>query len=215
MEAFWKEYNKIAILGGTFNPVHNGHVMMAKTVLEQVEELELLVILPNNLPAYKNASAMIDTKHRVRMLELAFGSKNFYSYGKNVAVSTLEIDRGGVTYTIDTLNHIKSMSNDIDIYFVIGADSLFTIRKWYQFTEVLKKCKLLVLARDCNNEELEQCKKELEMDFPYASIRILVNEEVKVSSSNLRDMVATKKDISQMVPDTVNEYIKANHLYEV
>ena len=124
MKDIFKQSGCIGILGGTFNPVHIGHIMLADKTIEQYPDIEKIVIMPNNLPAYKNSHELVDSKHRIRMLELATEDRDY------VSISDLEIKRGGATYTIDTLREIKNINPSLKIYFIIGADSLFQFEKW-------------------------------------------------------------------------------------
>ena len=117
------KYNCIGILGGTFNPIHNGHIMLAEKAICQFPEIEKILIMPNNKPAYKGNNEMISPKERIKMLELATLSLDY------AEISDIEIKRGGITYSYDTFKEIYAINPDIKIYFIVGADSLYTINK--------------------------------------------------------------------------------------
>ena len=111
----------VGIMGGTFNPVHNGHIAIAKAAHEQFN-IPYILVMPSYSPAYKDNSNIVSATHRCNMVSLAIKD---YDY---MELSTLEIERGGRTYTADTLRLLK---DDYDkIYFIIGADSLFTLNTW-------------------------------------------------------------------------------------
>lgn len=196
----------VGILGGTFNPIHNGHLNMAKSAYEQCDDMEKMIIMPNNLPAYKDTKKIVDNSHRLNMLKLA--TKD-YDY---LEISDLELLRGGVTYTYDTLSQIKGINPNIKIYFVIGADSLYSIRKWYRFEEIFSMCTLLVVIRDTKMKDMEDYANELKSEYK-ASIKLLSCEEVKASSTEIRDMVFKGIRPVSMLPNQVIDYIFDNSLY--
>lgn len=206
MSVDFKNLTCIGILGGTFNPVHNGHLMMAKHTHEQIAEVEKVVFMPNNLPAYKDSSSIVSNQHRINMLKLAVLDMPYAD------VSDLEIKRGGVTYSIDTLNEIKMINPNIKIYFIIGADSLFTFDKWYRFEEIFALCTLLVAIRDTNMAEMEKRANAYRRDYG-AEVFFLRCDEVRASSTKIRELCKNGISVNDMLPANVADYILENGLY--
>ena len=196
--------NVIGIMGGTFNPIHLGHLELIKAAHEQFN-LDKILVMPSGTPVYKNQSEIVDAKHRCNMVELAIKD---YDY---MELSTIEIDRKGNTYTADTLREIAS---DYDkIYFIIGADSLFAITDWYKPQYICAHCHLLCANRDeYEVEELNRQKKLLVSKYD-AKIDFIKCDSISFSSTEIRNRVKENKSITDMVGREVKNYIKDNNLY--
>lgn len=203
----FKDYNSIAILGGTFNPVHNGHIMLATEVLEQFPHIEQLFIMPNNMPAYKETEDIISSEHRINMLNLA--TKDL----EKTSVSNMEILRGGTTYTIDTLREIKNINPTIHIYFIIGADSLYSIEKWREYDEIFKNCTIIAAKRECSLEDIIEYSVDLKKKYPNLDIKFLDTKAIDISSSELRSNIKEGNLYDDYIDQSVVEYIKTNNLY--
>jgi nicotinate-nucleotide adenylyltransferase len=204
---FFENQKNIAILGGTFNPVHKGHIYMAERVLEAYPFLDILYLMPNNLTAYKDNSCIVPNEDRLNMLRLACGDN------EKLMISTLDIDRGGITYTIDTLNDIRNIKPDINIFFVIGADSLCSFRKWYMYRDILKRCSLIVIKRDGETNDLQEIRASLVSENQGADIRILDCGEYPASSTEIRKKIQNNEYDCLQLPDNVLEYILRRKLY--
>lgn len=207
MENAFKNYNCIGILGGTFNPVHKGHTMLAREVINQFNDIEQLILMPNNIPAYKDTDDIISSYHRINMLMLASDDL------PKVSISDLEIIRGGTTYTIDTLRQIKAYNQNIKIYFIIGADSLYNIEKWKDYTEIFKNCTILAAKRDCNMEDIKAFSMGLLEKYPYLNIEFLETEAIDISSSQLREDIKNGILDKDYLDNNIIDYIKVNKLY--
>ena len=216
----FETYNCIGILGGTFNPIHNGHLMLAEKTIEQFPDIQKIVIMPNNKPAYKGNNEIISPSERIRMIELAVKEM---SYAK---VSDIEITRGGITYSYDTLTEIKRINPDIKIYFIIGADSLFTLDKWYKYNEFLSLCTLLAARRKSDYEKMKTYADKLINSNKNACIKFIDSPEKDISSSALRKFLSRyelsennevndriEKYLKKRVPDAVKDYIIKNKIY--
>ncbi|MDD6327902.1 MAG: nicotinate (nicotinamide) nucleotide adenylyltransferase [Eubacteriales bacterium] len=203
----WKQYDKVGILGGTFNPIHNGHLMMAKTAKFFVPQLDKIVFMPNNIPAYKNQSLIVSNEHRLAMLQCALKDMSY------TTISDMELRRGGMTYTVDTLNEIHSINPALKIYFIIGADSLFSFSKWYHYKQILTKCTLLVAARNSETKKLYEACSSLTNNYSYGEIILLNNDEYNVSSSEIRTMLENGIIPENKLPNNVIHYIVNNKLY--
>ncbi|MBQ4284747.1 MAG: nicotinate (nicotinamide) nucleotide adenylyltransferase [Lachnospira sp.] len=195
----------ITIMGGSFNPIHNGHIELAKTAYEQFELDRILVMPSYNPSSYKDTSELVSANDRCNMVSLAIED---YPY---MELSTLEIERGGKTYTADTLAQLLPDYNYI--YFIIGADSLFALDHWYKPEYVMKNCHFLVANRnEYPISELSHKANELRSHYG-AKISFINMSDVPISSSDIRQKIKLGRDISHMLPNTVYDYIKRHNLY--
>ena len=135
-----KDVNSIAILGGTFNPIHNAHIMMAETVYNTFHP-EKVIIMPNYQTYYKQGASAVDVNYRIDMIDLAISD---YPYMES---SDLELRRGGITYTIDTIKELRDIYPDKKIYFIIGGDSLAWLDKWVKADELFKLTTFIAFSR--------------------------------------------------------------------
>lgn len=214
------KYNCIGILGGTFNPIHNGHIMLAQKAMKQFSDIEKIIILPNNKPAYKGTNEIISPKERIKLINQAVSSFDFCE------VSDAEIKRGGITYTYDTLKDIYMINPYIKIYYIVGADSLFTIDKWHRYKDVLKMCTLLVAKRNSDYDDMKKCAEKLCKENKAARIEFIKSPNMNISSSLIRRFIMRNSDsfdkdtskrleeyLERRVPEKVKNYILKNRLY--
>ena len=190
---------KICLFGGTFDPPHIGHLLIAQTICE-AEGFDKVVFIPANKSPNKKATT--NTQCRLEMLKLAIeGNPNF-------EISDLEIHRGGISYTIDTLEEYeKQMSNqDHEISYLIGSDSLLDFKNWRQPKEIIKKCKVIVAIRP--GFRPSDIPSWLLHGIQFANI-----PRFEISSSNIRRRWVENKTIRYMVTLPVWEYINKNNLY--
>lgn len=196
---------KIAILGGTFNPVHIGHIAIAKAVLKNTDVNKVL-FLPTGNPHYKTADVIADKHHRYNMLSLAI--KGF----RNMEISDYEINSQGPCYTVDTMRHFKKQNPQNSYCFIIGADSLDYLHKWKDASNLIKENEFIVINRnfkqnyniDKNIEYISSLGgKVTKADMPFCD----------VSSSLVRELLQNKEDVSKYTGDDVYAYIVKNQLY--
>lgn len=189
---------KIGLFGGTFNPVHTGHVKLVENFKEKLN-LDKVLVIPTAQPPHKEAKELVSSEDRINMLKLAFGSL--------AEVSDIEISRGGKSYTVLTLEELKNFYKDDELYFLVGSDMLLSFRRWYRWEDILSMCTLC--ATDRNNEE--SCK-ETDPDF-FEKIIFCDFEKTVVSSSEVREKLEKGEDVSHLVPEKVLNYIKEKGLY--
>lgn len=193
--------NKILIFGGTFNPIHNGHLILAENSINE-EGFDKVVFIPTMNPYYKDT---LDFDTRLKMLKMAIKDNDKFAYSSIEKKYNLE----GKLYLI--LEKISKLSDD-DVTILIGSDSLMNLDWWYKIDEILKKYKILVLKRDDEDETIEMKINEYKEKYG-ADIKVLNNKRVEISSSMIREMIKEGKSIKYLVTDEVEKFIKDENLY--
>ncbi len=192
---------KIGILGGTFNPIHNGHLLMAEEV-RLTFNLDRVYFIPVSIPPHKGYKPLISDSDRLRLIELAI-EFNPYFY-----VSDIEIKRGGISYTIDTVKSFySSLVIEDKIYLLIGADLIKDITTWMSYKELIEKVNLVVISR--TSFKAESYKKDFSYIIPFNSTGF------NVSSSLIRQRLLEGYSIKYLVPYKVEDYINSKGLYRV
>ncbi len=194
---------KTGIFGGAFNPVHNGHVNLAKEAIEQLK-LRRLLIIPTFESPHK-ATKLLPFETRAEMCRLAFES---ISDKCEVTVSDIERQMGGVSYTINTIRELSKRLPGEQLFLLIGGDMLFSFREWYKYENILKESKVCAVARGGDSFT-----DMLEFAAEMGRVKVLPTNIVDVSSTEIREKLAAGADISQLVPQKVAEYIAKNDLY--
>ena len=200
----------IGILGGSFNPVHVGHLILAQDAMERFE-LERVCFVPCAQAPHKAAEMLAPAEDRFAMLDVAIeGDPRF-------AVSRVEIDRGSVSYTIDTVREFRRLFPDSRLHFIIGADTLTELKSWRSIGELLDLCAFVTLARpgfrstDLRDEDIG-----LPPPWPdRLRARVAAGHAVEISSTDIRMRLAEGLRIRYLVPETVEMYISEHHLYGV
>lgn len=193
--------NNILIFGGTFNPIHNGHLILAENSINE-EGFDKVVFIPTMNPYYKDT---LDFDTRLKMLKMAIKDNDKFAYSSIEKKYNLE----GKLYLI--LEKISKLSDD-DVTILIGSDSLMNLDWWYKIDEILKKYKILVLKRDDEDEAIEMKINEYKEKYG-ADIKVLNNKRVEISSSMIREMIKEGKSIKYLVTDEVEKFIKDENLY--
>lgn len=198
---------KIGIMGGTFDPIHIGHLVLAETA-KHMFNLDIVYMMPNGNPEYKSKQ-ITKAQMRLEMVKLAV------SDNCNLAVSDVEVKRTGYTYTFETLQELKKNYPLDEIFFILGADSLFSMDSWKHPELIAQNCKILIANRDrTNKEDLE--KHMMYLNDKYGmEIALLDCPCLDISSRMLRRMVANGQSIRYYVPECVRQYIIENQLYHL
>ncbi len=190
----------IALFGGTFNPIHCGHVEMAKQVLS-LPQVEKLIIMPAFQPPHKEAPLLVSGEHRLNMCRIALGNL------ENIEFSELELARKGKSYTYDTVCELNSLY-DRRIALVCGGDMITTFSGWFRYRDILKLADLIAFRRiGIDNEDFDKAINSLRDEG--GNITVIDSEISDISSSEVRNGNFNK------VPQKVLEYIKDNGLYGV
>ena len=197
---------KLGIMGGTFNPIHNGHIASARMAADALE-LDEVLFLPDGEPPHKAADELASSRSRFNMTALAvWGLPGFRA-------SDMEILRGGITYTIDTLREISDKMSDATLYYIVGADALFTIGHWKYTEHIAKLCQLIVIARPGQDAEAVQAQAELLRSAPGYAIHVLSETGPDISSTEIRKRAARGESLENDVPQCVADYITQHGLF--
>ncbi|MCL2058949.1 MAG: nicotinate-nucleotide adenylyltransferase [Oscillospiraceae bacterium] len=199
--------NKIGVLGGTFDPIHIGHLMLADQAASSLG-LSQVLFVPTGLPPHKDQTKITATGHRMEMVRLAVSGNDMF------VVSGVECDSPGVSYTYATIESLQAMyGRGAEIYYIIGSDVLNYITKFRHFRRVLGSCVIVATARPGEYRmQTESVAAELTRAYG-ARIILLKFPEIAISSSLIRTKVANGESVRYMLPDPVIDYIKANKLY--
>lgn len=201
------ESRKIGILGGTFDPIHNAHLLLGEAAREQFG-LDRVIFIPNYLAHLKNRTAVSSGDTRYQMVKMAISDNPYFT------CSRLEIDKPEGTYTIDTLEDLKLMYPGDELYLILGGDSVIGIDTWYRFKDLLKSCIILAAVRE-EDDLVALDKKRRELQKLYdADIRILTFNRIDISSTDIRERVRTGRSVRYMLPDEVIEFMCIKGLYK-
>ncbi len=197
---------KTGIMGGTFNPIHNGHLELARKAKEQFA-LDEILFMPCGEPYMKAAQKVESKQTRVEMTALAVQEEAYFY------LSTMEIEHSGNTYTYETLERLKQENQDTEYYFILGADNLFQITKWEKPERIFANCRLLAAVRD--DKTVADMVKQIEyLEQTYHAVIFLLKiNYMDISSSKIRQKVAEGISIEADVPASVKAYIEEKGLY--
>jgi nicotinate-nucleotide adenylyltransferase len=187
----------VGLFGGSFNPIHFGHLITSQRVME-IRKLDKIILMPCNISPFKiEASDLLEGHTRIRMLELAVGNN------PNYKIDNFELKRGGVSFTYNTIIHLKQMYSNIEL--IIGFDQLVEFDRWYKAEEIVKEARLVVLKREIDtpgNRNMFEEKAEF-VDTPT----------IDISGTEIRNRIRAGLSIEYLVPKTVADYIKQEKLY--
>lgn len=200
----------IGLFGGTFDPIHYGHLVIAEEVLATLHLTEM-VFIPTGQPPHKPGRPVTEAQHRVAMIELAIASNPRFS------LSLIEVDRTGLSYTVDTLRTLREQwGQDVALYFVIGWDMLEELHTWHDPQGLLAQLTHLVAVRRPGYEEDVAYSKTLESRLPGITQRLIVvpAPQLEISSTDLRRRIFEGRPITYQMPETVEHYIIKQGLYQ-
>lgn len=196
---------KIGIYGGSFNPPHNGHKMLAEELSERLK-LDKLIVIPSNISPQKSNNGYIDPVHRINMCKILFDDEIF-------TVSDCEIKRGGKSYTVDTLNYIKNEYKDAELYLFMGSDMLLSFDRWYRYEDILSMCTLCAISREDDSTRKEMLRYSADV-LKNGNVLIFDVEPFQVSSSQIRENIHHGKNCDGLLDKRITAYIKEHNLYE-
>lgn len=199
-----KEIKRLGIMGGTFDPIHLGHLISAESA-RTLFQLDQVVFVPAGRPPHKTWRKEDDGEHRVMMTELAILSNPHF------ILSRLELEREGYSYSIDTVRHfVNEYGSAVEIFFITGADAILEISTWKNAADLLQLCTFIAATRPgFNLEELAHLEQAWQQ-----KIRVMEIPMLAISSTDIRSRVAAGRTIRYLVPENVELYIKEHGLYQ-
>ena len=199
---------RIGVFGGSFDPIHLGHLILAENCRQQAN-LDQVLFMPCAMSPHKLDGAHGTDRQRMEMLDLAIGGH------RDFVRSDMEIKRGGVSYTVDTLRELDESQPDNEWFFLMGADSLDSFSSWREPEEILKLARPIVVGRPGSGEVDMSVLEPLSSADYVASLKELSVESplIEISSSNIRQRVAESTSIRFLVPRSIEQYIVTQKLY--
>lgn len=198
---------KVGIMGGTFDPVHIGHLIIAEKAREQFH-LDEVLFMPSGTPYMKDIQKVLSGDIRAEMTKLAVEENPFFS------VSTMEIEKEGSTYTYETLEALHDKNPNTEYFFILGADSLWSIENWKNPERIFANCHILAALRNGRaDEEMEAQAAHLRTTY-NAAVSMIKTSHIEISSSMIRDLIKDGHSVRYLIPDAVYDYIIKNKLYK-
>ncbi|MCM3743418.1 nicotinate-nucleotide adenylyltransferase [Sporosarcina luteola] len=187
---------KVGLLGGTFNPPHIGHLIMANEVKHALQ-LDEVRLMPTSAPPHKADPSDATPEQRLRMVEIAVSGI------PGLNASSFEVDRGGISYTVDTIKALKEQEPDVDFHFIIGGDMIDMLPNWYKIDELMKIVKFVGVGRPGTEGKTR---------YPITMVQI---PEIDLSSTLIRNRLQTGGTIQFLVPEDIGEFIRQEELYGI
>tara|TARA_B100000686_G_scaffold351699_1_gene451190 strand:- start:1570 stop:2271 length:702 start_codon:yes stop_codon:yes gene_type:complete len=217
---------RIGLLGGSFDPVHLGHLGLANDVL-RIFELEQVLLIPANISPHKQDNERANSDHRLKMLKLAIEGE------KSLAISTIELERGGVSYTIDTLTTLQLHHPEIDFTLILGMDVLKDLENWKNWKEILERCNIAVAVRPgvavlplgkmldrlfpnsnpYRETALKNCQEAYFRNDLQRNFKVFRSRSREISASEIKRILSGNRAVKNLLPPKVEKYIIANNLY--
>lgn len=195
---------KILLFGGTFNPVHKGHVNAVLEIDRQLE-FDRIIIMPAKIPPHKTISFLADENDRLKMCRLAFKDV------EKAEISDFEIKRKDKSYSYFTVKYLSEKYPEDEIWFAMGSDMLLSFDKWYRFEDILKMCSIVCMSRADGDEEA-LLKKASELS-KFGKAEVIKAQPFEISSTKIREMLKNNEDTSCYLDEIVVKYIKDNKIY--
>lgn len=197
---------RVGIMGGTFNPIHLGHLIVAENAYEELE-LDEVLFIPCGMPYLKDTKEVLDPKVRIALVGEAIDDNPHF------AMSTMEVDRGGNSYSYETIEELRRVNPEIEYFFLVGADSLFSIEEWKHPEKIFTQVTVAVAIRNGYTPEgLDEKIKALEEKYGTKILK-LPCRSVDISSTQIRERVKAGKSIRYMVRYKTEQVIRKNRLY--
>lgn len=213
---------RIGLFGGTFNPIHTGHIRAADSVKEK-GRLDRILFIPSYIPPHKSSADVAEPSHRLRMVELAL--KDY----PDLFVSSIEIEAGGKSYSVITIEKIKMLYPRARLFFILGIDAFLEIDTWKEYEKLIESCCFIVMSRPGN--DLSEAKNVLRGKYRERmaevknhdviteemcarfSIFLVFIDALELSSTAIRHKIKRRESISGLVPEDVESYIEKHELY--
>ena len=201
-----KSDKKVGIIGGTFNPIHLGHLILAEYAYDEYQ-LDEILFIPTGISYFKDPNTVLDIKMRITLTGEAIEDNPHF------ALSTIETDRPGNSYTYETLEELNKRNPDVRYYLIIGADSLFQIESWKEPDIIMENAIILAASRKDQGIDLLKEKADELMKKFHSEIHILTCPMIDISSTDIRNRIKEGKSIKYLVKEQTENYIKKYQLY--
>ncbi|MDE6763235.1 MAG: nicotinate (nicotinamide) nucleotide adenylyltransferase [Oscillospiraceae bacterium] len=198
-----------AIFGGSFDPVHNGHVSLASE-LHKALQLDEVIVMPTGVSPFKKDMKRRPASgaDRLEMCRLAFADMHF------AMVSDHEISQKGVSYTVDTVRHFHGLYPNDELFLLVGGDMLMSFDRWKSWQEILSLCNLAAVSRERDGTDMDNLEKKAAELRRFGKVIFVKTEPLDISSTEIREKIIKNCDISCYVPQNVVKYILENRLYQ-
>lgn len=198
---------RIGVLGGSFDPLHYGHLILAEQIRQEAD-LDKVILIPAYVNPFKEEVPPADGAHRLEMLRLAAGDHPFFG------ISDIELKREGPSYTYDTLAELKAKEYpDDELFFIMGTDSFYQLEHWFKAKELIENFGFLIgMRKGYDEEELKQTIARLQQTLPLRAEYIRI-PELEISSTDIKQRIRDGKSVRFLLPDPVISYIRENELY--
>lgn len=195
---------KIGVFGGSFNPIHNGHIHLAKVVKDELC-LDKVIFVPSNNPPHKDDDEFESNEDRLEMCRLAIADSDGFE------VNDFELQREDVSYTVYTIRHFKEAYPDDKLYLLLGSDMLLSFDTWFRFDDILKNTALAVVSR--KKDDMKRLYEKAEVLSAFGEINVLNARPVELSSTEIRKKIRNNEEYSCYLDKKVVKYIRLNNLY--
>lgn len=200
---------RIGIIGGSFDPLHLGHLIIARDAAEHLG-LSEVVFIPAATPPHKQHAKQVAAEHRLNMLKLAVDTDARFS------VSDIEILRGGLSYSVDTIKALSAIHHDADLFLIVGSDTLVELHTWHRVDELLQMCSVATILRP-GIDSLDVISQKIQLPERHRAKlmdHVIEAHRIGISSTEIRRRVAEGKGIRYLVPPAVETYIREHGLYQ-
>ena len=197
----------IGLIGGTFNPIHMGHLLIGEFIREEWN-LDRIIYIPSANPPHKTGGEVVDAGSRMKLVELAIRDNPYFQ------LSDVEFRREGYSYTIDTIREMSIEYPYEKLYFIIGTDTLFELETWKQFKEIAKEIEFVMYGRGTHSVvDIEEKLRHMRDEYGF-KIKRSTGPELEISSTQIRDRIRRGLSIKYMVPDALIEEIEKESLFK-
>lgn len=201
--------SRIALFGGSFNPVHNGHVNLVKETAEK-NGIDRVYVIPTFISPFKKDSTgfVADGKDRLEMCRLAFAKLPY------VTVSGWELSQSEVSYSVNTVEHFRKEFPEDELFFIMGSDMLLSFDKWHKWQDILKMCTVIAASREDGGSDIEKLREKAAQLSRFGKVIVTEISAFGLSSSEIREKIIKNCDLSCYMDKNVVEYIEENRIYE-